>query len=84
MSTCTVTITNKDDEEIELEVDFDYNRACRGSRDRYGVPLEPDDPESIDINTVTLDGKDYPTTKEESERVEEAVWKYIESCRNDF
>lgn len=35
-----------------LSVDYDYEPACIGSRDGYGVPLEPDYPAHVVINSV--------------------------------
>lgn len=41
------------DYEIEVTVDFDYYPPSRGYRDSLGVPEEPDEPESLAINSIT-------------------------------
>lgn len=43
---------------VEMEVEFDYSPPCRGSRDKYGVPLEPDEPESLGLTAVVVGGID--------------------------
>jgi hypothetical protein len=42
---------------ITINVYGEYSPAQRGSRDRYGVPLEPDDDEEVFINDTFVDGK---------------------------
>lgn len=42
--------------EIDVTVQFDYYPPSRGSRDRWGAPLEPDEPENIEITSVWYDG----------------------------
>jgi hypothetical protein len=45
--------------EIEADVAYIYNRACRGARERgSGIQLEPDEPASVEIQTVTASGVD--------------------------
>lgn len=48
------TIT-RDDAEIEIVAQCKYYRECRGHRDRYGCPEEPDEPAEVEIESVTLD-----------------------------
>lgn len=43
---------------IEMDVEYEYTKACRGARDSYGVPLEPDEPEDIEVETVSIGGED--------------------------
>jgi len=60
-------------QEIELAVEYGYHRACRGARDRYGVPLEPDEPASCEIESVTdANGREVELTSSEMDRLEEA------------
>ena len=40
------------------EVLYEYTEACRGSRNEYGVPMEPDWPESVDVLKVTINEGD--------------------------
>jgi len=41
-------------EKLGLSVEFDYTAPCRGSRDRYGVQMEPDLGAEIDLCSVTI------------------------------
>lgn len=62
----------------ELEVDFDYQKPCRGARDSYGVPLEPDDPEAVEINTVMFKGVDITFLLESRfDEIEEKVFEVL-------
>lgn len=48
--------TSKIQRQIEMvvEVEYTYHPACRGERERgTGLPLEPDEPEHIEIESVT-------------------------------
>lgn len=48
-----------DGKELEVEVQFNYYGGCRGSRDRYGVPLEPDYPPKVEIlRVINLENKE--------------------------
>lgn len=59
-------------QEINLEVEYRYSKGMRGSRDRWGVPLEPDDPEEVEIQSVTdANGNEVELTKAEMDRVEQ-------------
>ena len=46
-------------EGISFEVDYKITPACRGSRDSYGVPLEPDEPAEIEIQSIELLPESY-------------------------
>lgn len=41
---------------IEVRVQARFMKGCRGSRDSFGVPLEPDEPDHFEIDSVTLNG----------------------------
>jgi hypothetical protein len=43
---------------IEVEVCYAFYPPCRGSRDRYGVPLEPDEDSSVEIQSISIAGQD--------------------------
>lgn len=59
-------------QEIDLEVEYRYSKGMRGSRDRWGVPLEPDDPEEVEIQSVQdANGKEVDLTKDEMDHLEE-------------
>ena len=39
--------------EIELVADVNYYPGCKGSRDEYGQPIEPDDDEEFEVCGIT-------------------------------
>ena len=41
---------------VLVSVDYSYIGGMRGSRDRYGIPEEPDDDPYCEIESVTLGG----------------------------
>lgn len=50
--------SDSEENEVEIWVSYTTYPAIRGARDGFGVPLEPDEPASCDINDVEdLDGK---------------------------
>lgn len=72
---------------IEMEVEYEYIRACRGARDSYGVPLEPDEPEDVEIETVSIGGEDVTAIlKEEifAEIVDAITDELREYNKDDF
>ena len=42
-----------------LVITGEYNEFCSGSRDRYGVPLEPDTDAYFEILRTSIDGIEY-------------------------
>ena len=44
-----------------LIITGEYNEYCRGSRDRFGVPLEPDSDAFFEILSTTIDDTEYST-----------------------
>jgi hypothetical protein len=42
-----------------LVITGEYNEFCSGSRDRYGVPLEPDTDAYFEILSTSIDGIEY-------------------------
>lgn len=69
----------------EVEVEFSYYPACRGQRDRYGVPLEPDEPEDIEIEIVSIGGEDVTAMlkKEVFAEITDAITKELEEYNKD-
>jgi hypothetical protein len=47
------TYLDRGEDEIPVTVEFDYYGASRGSRDRFGAPLEPDEDEYVEVTSVT-------------------------------
>ncbi len=71
--------------EINLTIDLTYIPACRGHRDRYGCPEEPDEPAGFEITSCSdADGLEYELTdKEYDDVMEKASELYRESCLRD-
>lgn len=46
--------TGTEHEGIKIEVTGTYIPGCRGHRDRYGAPEEPDEPAYIEVETAKL------------------------------
>jgi hypothetical protein len=65
-------------QEIAVTVDYEYSRACRGLRDRYGVPEEPDEPASVEIIATSI-----PLTDKEEDQAEEKCMEDAE-CEPDY
>lgn len=40
--------------ELELDIEYEYTPLCKGSRNEYGVPMEPDSPEDMEITAIML------------------------------
>lgn len=54
---------------LELEVTFAYYPSSKGCRDSYGVPLEPDEDESIEIQNVVLVCNEEDVSSEDIEQI---------------
>ena len=65
--------------EIEIEVEYSYYGACRGHRDKYGAPEEPDEPAHIEIEFVVQKGSKVPInlTDEELDKLEQEIMENI-------
>jgi len=63
--------------ELKIIVEYTYHRACRGARDSLGgvrgagPPLEPDEDEHVDIDSVKCQGHEIEIDDKERERLEE-------------
>ena len=44
---------------IPFDVKVDYSPPWRGSQDRFGVPLEPDDAADVNITSICVEGTGY-------------------------
>jgi len=58
-----------------------YNEYCRGSRDRFGVPLEPDSDEFFEILSTTIDDVEY--TSDELAMILNMTFDEVEELLND-
>ena len=66
-------IYNDDDQEIKVV--GTYTPPCRGYRDHYGVQMEPDERDSIEDVSATVDGVDHELSGVEMQRAVEALWE---------
>ena len=76
-----------DDEEVltELVIHYIATPYCRGARDSYGVPLEPDDEPDLEIELAeTTDGEVFELTKDETETIEEEIWQHLLDKSEDY
>lgn len=68
--------------ELEVSVDYTFSKGMKGTRDRYGVPEEPDDPDEIEITEVEAVGKPGDIsnllTKEQLDQIEQEAWDHLE------
>jgi len=81
MATTEITIND-----VVLTVEYTYNKAYRGQRDSLGgisgagPPIEPDEPASIDIESITAVGDiaDFISDKM-IEKIEEKIMEGMEN-----
>ena len=64
-----------------LVITGEYNEFCRGSRDRYGVPLEPDNDAYFEILSTTIDDTEY--TSDELAIMLNMTFDEVEELLND-
>jgi hypothetical protein len=64
-----------------LIITGEYNEFCRGSRDTYGVPLEPDSDAYFEILSTTIDDVEY--TSDELAIMLNMTFDEVEELLND-
>jgi hypothetical protein len=64
-----------------LVITGEYNEFCRGSRDRFGVPLEPDSDAFFEILSTTIDDVEY--TSDELAIMLNMTFDEVEELLND-
>jgi len=64
-----------------LIITGEYNEFCRGSRDRYGVPLEPDSDAYFEILSTTIDDVEY--TSDELAMILNMTFDEVEELLNE-
>lgn len=47
--------TGMSEQDVIVDVQYEYNRASRGFRDRWGCPLEPDEPANVEILDTSIE-----------------------------
>jgi hypothetical protein len=64
-----------------LIITGEYNEYCRGLRDRFGVPLEPDSDAFFEILSTTIDDVEY--TSDELAIILNMTFDEVEELLND-
>ena len=59
--------------EYDANVEYTYIDACKGSRNEYGAPVEPDESASIEINSIKLMDGDTAYSIDLPESVKEGI-----------
>ena len=77
-------ITIYDESDTPIEVTGEYTPPCRGLRDKYGAPMEPDEEDSMKIlDAVSQDGTSRNLTPDEIRRAMDALWEPVaDHCDN--
>jgi hypothetical protein len=90
MPSFTTTLT-RDDDDLEVEVEYTFSKGCRGARDSLGgkagagPPLEPDEPDEVEIDSVTDEkGTEVDLTNEEITALEEKCLENYESIMERY
>ncbi len=64
-----------DDSDQPIDITGEYSPPCKGRRNHYGVPMEPDtEAEMTILDAVTADGDSVNLTKQEQARAIEQLW----------
>lgn len=66
-----------DENDNEIEIVGNYTPPQRGSRDCYGVPMEPDEPDSVEVEAAFLNGQEIELDTEDMKRAELALFEAI-------
>lgn len=70
------------EESETIKITFTHYPGCRGSRDKYGVPLEPDDEPEIEITSVEdiHTGEELlPLSDLTFLKIEQLCWNHLDS-----
>ena len=64
----TMTIELYDDLDREIKVELEITPGMKGSKDSWGCPMEPDDPDTIEIlSAIREDGEEIELTADQEE-----------------
>ena len=72
------------DAEVIVNCVFTLWPRSRGARDKYGVPLEPDEEAELELHSSTVDGKAFALTEKEWEWAEETAWDKLLEARESW
>ena len=71
-------ITIYDDSDTAIYVTGEYTPPCKGSRNEYGVPIDPDYAASMEIlDAVEQDGTSRNLSKREESLAMDALWESV-------
>lgn len=76
--TSTITFDDDDGYTREVEVDYDIYPASRGYRNSMGVPEEPDEDESLEIDSIREAEEEIEVSDAEMARIEKAIWDSLD------
>lgn len=78
MSYLVVYSSTYADDDSEITLVGHYHPGLPGSRDRYGVPIEPDDDPEMEIVSATNEaGDEVELTESERERAIAKLWEAL-------
>lgn len=80
------TEIERGDDTVNVEVSYTLFRACRGHRDKYGCPEEPDEPASIEIESAKnlSSDEEIELTESEQDKIKEEIWDLEAEKYADF
>ena len=70
-------IPTEDGGEIILEIDAEYDPGCPASGPRGERPINPPEPPSIEITSITQEGDDFAATPGQLDDILEAAWDHL-------
>jgi len=76
-------------EDVTIDVDYKFYKGCRGARDSFmgkrgaGAQLEPDEPESVEVMSITMFGKEIEVSEKSIMEIEEAIMRELEEDDRD-
>ena len=74
-----VTAIIYDENDNPLTVTGEFSPPCRGSRDKYGVQMEPDTEATMDTLTIVdANGDEIPMTDVNVAKGNDALWEAME------
>jgi hypothetical protein len=69
-------VTIHDDSDTAIDVTGEWSAGSKGSRNEYGVPMEPDEDATVEIlDAVDQYGTSRSLTAQEADRAKDALWE---------
>lgn len=70
--------------ELPVKVEFTAHAATSGARDKYGAPLEPDEPAELVIESVSHNDKAIELSPEVLSLLESELWENLPTDEDDY